>query len=461
MGAIPDVCVGGTPIPLTQGQPAGGIYLINGAPALSLDPGALGIGAHPVTYLFTSTSTGCSDTASTVVQVTNSISVATTNLDSICSGDAAFTLNQGQPVGGIYSGPGVVNDTVFDPALAGSGVLDVIYDYAQNGCSGTDTFTITVDTTPQVSLQPFNAVCINGTPITLSNGSPIGGTYSGPGVNGGVFDPAITGLGQFNIQYTVTNGHCVGTAVESIQVSDGLAEILNAPEQVCENEPPLTLQGNPSGGTFAGPGVSGGVLTPSQLPVGQHQISYAVSNGLCPDTSFHTFTVQPAPVISPITGPLTVQGTVSYTYLINPTNGSSYQWTVNGGTINFTTNNAVNVSWGNGPVGVIGVVETNQYGCSDSLAVQVNIWPLGTDLPLTEGAWSVYPNPVHGDLFIAGPTSVNYDLHIVGVAGNTVYHGRVNGNGSTVISTSNWSAGTYFVRVTSQQHSFVRKLIVH
>ena len=44
-------------------------------------------------------------------------------------------------------------------------------------------------------------------PLTLTGGSPAGGTYSGTGVSGGAFDPSVSGTGTFNITYTYTDNN--------------------------------------------------------------------------------------------------------------------------------------------------------------------------------------------------------------------------------------------------------------
>ena len=48
---------------------------------------------------------------------------------------------------------------------------------------------------------------INAKPINLKGGIPLGGTYSGPGVNSstGVFTPSLAGIGTHTITYTYTN----------------------------------------------------------------------------------------------------------------------------------------------------------------------------------------------------------------------------------------------------------------
>jgi uncharacterized protein (TIGR02145 family) len=62
---------------------------------------------------------------------------------------------------------------------------------------------------PQVSFTScFDTVTtLNAKPIKLKGGIPLGGTYSGPGVNSltGIFTPSIAGTGTKTITYTYTN----------------------------------------------------------------------------------------------------------------------------------------------------------------------------------------------------------------------------------------------------------------
>lgn len=53
----------------------------------------------------------------------------------------------------------------------------------------------------------------------MSPGSPVGGTYSGPGVTGNQFDPSVAGQGTWNIVYSYTDGNgCTNTATQQITV---------------------------------------------------------------------------------------------------------------------------------------------------------------------------------------------------------------------------------------------------
>lgn len=69
----------------------------------------------------------------------------------------------------------------------------------------------------------------------------------------------------------------------------------------CENDPCVTLVGNPAGGTFNGPGVVGNTFCPSVSGVGSFNITYTVTINGCTFTSnVMTVTVNPLPTLSPI-----------------------------------------------------------------------------------------------------------------------------------------------------------------
>jgi len=72
---------------------------------------------------------------------------------------------------------------------------------------------------------------VNAKPIKLKGGIPLGGTYSGPGVNSltGVFTPSVAGTGTKTITYTYTNA-AMCSANKSIHII-----VQAAPGFVCGN----------------------------------------------------------------------------------------------------------------------------------------------------------------------------------------------------------------------------------
>ena len=104
---------------------------------------------------------------------------------SICQGDSVLIYGTYQYTSGTY------------------------YDSLQtiNGCDSILSTTLTVNPLPNVTITSFNpdTICSNGSVVTLPNGSPSGGVYSGTGVSGGTFDPNISGVGIHSVIYTYTD----------------------------------------------------------------------------------------------------------------------------------------------------------------------------------------------------------------------------------------------------------------
>ncbi len=80
---------------------------------------------------------------------------------------------------------------------------------------------------PDVTLEPFDWICLSWPEIELSGGIPLGGEYSGPGVENGWFYPTMAGVGTHTITYTYSDtGECENFATETILV-DGCTGIIN------------------------------------------------------------------------------------------------------------------------------------------------------------------------------------------------------------------------------------------
>lgn len=146
-----------------------------------------------------------------------------------------------------------------------------------------------------------------GSPAVPLSGTPPGGIFAGPGVtcsgSACTFNPTTAGVGSHIITYTVTDANgCTKTATGIVQVlqSNLGTPTLTLPGPICDNAPPLALNGtaSPAGGVFSGPGVtcSGSICTfnPAAAGVGTHVITYVVTatNGC---TASATASVQVTP----------------------------------------------------------------------------------------------------------------------------------------------------------------------
>ena len=212
-----DVCVDAEAFVLNGGLPVGGIYAGTGVAEGMFDPAIAGVGTFEITYTFTDEH-GCTNFAVYTITVNPLPEVTLAQFDPFCEDAEAIVLTGGMPVGGTYFVDGV-EATSFDPAV-GAGSYLVTYVYTdENGCTNDAETTIVVNPLPEVSLEPFVAICDDEAAFILEGGLPLGGTYAGPGVADGMFDPAVAGAGIHEIIYTYTDENgCTNFAVQPIEV---------------------------------------------------------------------------------------------------------------------------------------------------------------------------------------------------------------------------------------------------
>ena len=381
-----DVCLKGGQVPLTIGQPAGGIYtgrgVVNGN---EFNPTQALVGRNVVHYTFTDAK-GCTVTKDFYANVLDAENFNVGEDLTLCNTSEEIDLNKRPGVnptdGSItWSGPGVIRGKTFSPASARLGLNAIIgrYYIPTTGCTYEKTFIIKVIDGPEVDAGPLTVVCQNAKPVRLSGSSPLGGKWSGEHVSGNMFDPSQAAPGDYEIIYTYNNGVC--------SVSDSRKMIVNAPPAValgnpftvcsnyglydlpqatpaggvwtadgpylerdlgkiaphrmkigdnkltytytdpdgictvsadlivtavappavtagndfstCINSDPITLAGEPTGGTWSGPGVTGSKFFPARAGAGEHLLQYVWTD---PNTKCYTFsklyvTVKPLPAI--------------------------------------------------------------------------------------------------------------------------------------------------------------------
>ena len=194
------VCLDAPAYTLTGGSPAGGTYSGQDVSSGKFFAASAGVGVHTITYYYVDAN-NCAGSAIQTIEVYALPFVSLAPIPDICNNAPAFALSGGSPAGGTYSGS-VVSGGMFDPQLVGSGLFTITYTVTDvHGCRNDSAQRFHVLALPTVTLSPFPDVCIDALPITLSNGSPAGGTYSGSGVSGGIFSPLVAGPGDITIHY--------------------------------------------------------------------------------------------------------------------------------------------------------------------------------------------------------------------------------------------------------------------
>jgi hypothetical protein len=103
-------------------------------------------------------------------------------------------------------------------------------------------------TPPSVSyVEQQSVVCLGAAPITLTAGSPAGGTYFGGGVSGNTFSSALVGQGTLPITYTFTDTNgCTASDSSTIRV-----EVCTEAPAPVTVPPSVRVWPNPSSGTLS------------------------------------------------------------------------------------------------------------------------------------------------------------------------------------------------------------------
>ena len=273
------ICVDAGSIVLSGGSPAGGTYSGTGVSSGQFNPLTAGPGTHTISYIYTNGS-GCKDTATSNINVYAKPNVVFGTLPSVCLNAMAFTLTQGTPAGGIYSGDGVAGDE-FSPLVTGAGSYELTYTYTDsNGCTNSDTSVQTVFTLPAVTFSPLTQVCVNTGPVALTGGSPAGGVYSGTGVGGSTFYTGIAGAGSHIITYTYTSANnCTNSATRTMTVNPLPTPDLGPDVLVCAGSS-VQLTGGVFSSYLWSTGGSGmsTTLDSSGRGIGTFQVILAVAN---------------------------------------------------------------------------------------------------------------------------------------------------------------------------------------
>lgn len=220
-------------------------------------------------------------------------------------GSATGATTTGLPAGvaGIYSAgvytisgtptvSGVFNYTVTTTGTPAPCLEDTIYG------------TLEVLPLPGVSCSgiSYAPVCEDAPAFTLSGATPAGGTYSGPGVSGGIFDPSVAGPGIHTITYSYTDPGTGCSNQCTFPITVNALPVVACPDdfELCIDADPIVLAGGaPAGGNYSGPGVSLGIFDPSAAGSGIHTITYSYTDGNnCSNSCMFTITVYNLPVVT-------------------------------------------------------------------------------------------------------------------------------------------------------------------
>ena len=245
------------------------------------------------------------------------------------------------------------------------------------GCTDSDTKVISVDAMPNASFAAIADVCISASSITLTQGTPAGGVYSGTGVSGNTFSPTTAGAGTHSILYTVTNTNgCSDTASQSITVNAlPIVSFSGLATSLCQNATVNTLVGTPVGGTFSGTGIiNTNEFDPSIAGLGNHTISYAYTDAnTCSNTATQNVVVNGLPGVNAGNDTTVNYGTTAQLHAsVGGTGSFNYQWTPSNKVVSSTLASTATVSMTSSQQFNV-LVSNTATTCSDSDQVMVNV----------------------------------------------------------------------------------------
>ena len=390
------------------GTPVGGYFIGAGINLNVFNPSVAGVGMHDIGYVFTDV-LSCTDTLIHTIEVLPLPHLAIAGLDSVYCVDAQDVFIAGFPAGGTFSGPGITGN-IFTASDAGVGIHNILYAYTDTSSSCTDTliFTVTVNGLPNLTLTPFSDVCLYDIPFILTNGSPVGGTYSGPGIvaSGTTFNPFFAGSGTHLITYMYKDLlGCMNTISDSITVNTNPTVNFDLSfTEICSNDYPVLLTGGlPTGGIYSGPGVTDSIFIPSQATVGISYIYYTYTDiNNCATTDSSYVKIHQAPVANAGKDLRICAGTSTN---IIVTGGDFYLWNTNE-----TTSEIIVAPLDTTVYTVIAYNynSNNSFICTDTDSVFVYVIPL-PEVTLTSDANNNVGNYGQEVLFTANPTS--YDIY--------------------------------------------------
>jgi gliding motility-associated-like protein len=149
-----------------------------------------------------------------------------------------------------------------------------------------------------VNIEAFvSAKITSALPDQCSTGSPVSlvpitltsfGIWSGPGISGNTFNPALTGSGTFTITHNTASspsGLCPDVDAIAVNVYSLATPEIAPAGPFCNSSLPTQLKVSPVGGLFGGNNMGvvslAGKFDPASAAIGDNFITYSITSGPC------------------------------------------------------------------------------------------------------------------------------------------------------------------------------------
>lgn len=411
-------CADAAPVALV-GDPAGGTWSGTGVsgPPWTFDPGVVPTGTHVLTYDFANAN-GC-QSAATVNATVNALPVVNAGPDVVlCDQPIPWQLTAA-PAGGTWSGTAIA--VTPGGQITPAGVATDVLTYSlidANGCTASDQITVDIQpiTTP-ADAGVDQSVCIGSGSLQL-NGTPVGGTWSGPQVdNAGLVDTSVPGT--FLLTYSFGTATCLLQDQVTITVND--LPVVNAGNDiaVCLDGGLQQLNANPPGGTWSGTGVDpAGLFDPLLALPGGNAVTYQYTDPLtgCSNSDGALVTVQPLPTAGFTHAPVACAN-VPFSFTNTSIGAVFYEWDFDGTGTSFFSD-----PWHTFPAtGVYNVmlVAGTGAGCTDTIYSTVQVWDVPQAVPILDVDNGCGPLTVNFDNTSTGD-GVSYSWDFGGLGGSAL-----------------------------------------
>lgn len=312
-GVDMEFCENDAPVVLEAVEPANGEWSGNGVTDGVFDPQTATIGDNIITYSF---GTGTCLITDTKIFKVNALPIITINsIQNVCIDAGNFELTDYTPLGGVWSGTGIVDGILgtFSASEAGLGITDLTYTFTDSNtnCTNISNFQINVyqvsvdvsgNTTTYCNTN--NTYNFNGEVIVTGNLEGGEGVWEGSSIDDeGIFNPSLVDvtIGIDTLIYTFTDGlGCGNSDTLIVEVIEAQSIEAGPDEEICKNGEVLILGGfSPAGGSWSGsPAVSGNEFDPSLSSVGAITLTYSIGEGSCLVQDTKVIMVHPVPVLN-------------------------------------------------------------------------------------------------------------------------------------------------------------------
>lgn len=219
-------------------------------------------------------SNACGTATSVVTATVNATPTVSVNSATICAGSSA-TLTASGATSYSWSSGASTSSIVVSPTTPAS---YTVTGTDANNCSNSSISSVVVNTLPNITVNS-GAICTGDSYTITASGASSYLWNTGEATASIVVTPTNSPI-SFTVTGTDGNS-CSSDAVATVTVNavPNTALILN-PDLHCVTVNTVTLLGGtPSGGIYSGPGVTGGVFSPSTVGVGTYTITYSYTDG--------------------------------------------------------------------------------------------------------------------------------------------------------------------------------------